>query len=96
MRSLIDALEKRDMATCDIPNAFMHPDMKGKVHMKSEGVMSEIIVKTDSNLYEKYVCFENGKPVIYVILEKTLYGALQAALFFWKNFSSKLKNGVLR
>jgi hypothetical protein len=60
----------------------MQSDMKGKVVMKLEGVMAEVIVKIDPKLYTKYIAKENGKDVIYVILQKALYGTLQAALLF--------------
>jgi hypothetical protein len=88
---VIDAIEGRDVATCDIPGAFMQSDMKGKVVMKLEGVMAEVILKIDPTLYTKYVAKENGKDVIYVILEMALYGTLQAALLFWQNISGELK-----
>ena len=88
---VIDAIEGRDVATCDIPGAFMQSDMKGKVVMKLEGVMAEVILKIDPNLYTKYIAKENGKDVIYVILQKALYGTLQAALLFWQNLSTQLK-----
>jgi hypothetical protein len=88
---VIDAVEERDVATCDIPGAFMQLDMKGKVVMKLEGVMAEVIIKIDSKKYTKYVAKENSKDMIYVILTKALYGTLQAALLFWQNLSGKLK-----
>jgi hypothetical protein len=87
---VIDAMEGRDVATCDIPGAFMQSDMKGKVVMKLEGVMAEVILKIDPRQYTKYVVQENGKDVIYVILQKALYGTLQAALLFWQNLSTQL------
>jgi hypothetical protein len=65
---VIDAIEGRDVATCDIPGAFMQSDMKGKVVMKLEGVMAEIIIKIDPKQYKKFVATENGKDVIYVIM----------------------------
>jgi len=34
---------------------------------------------------------ERGKCVLYVQLNKALYGTLQAALLFWRLLSSKLK-----
>jgi hypothetical protein len=88
---VIDAVERRDVATCDIPGAFMQSDMKGKVVMKLEGVMAEAILKIDPKQYTKYVVKENGKDVIYVILAKALYGTLQAALLFWQNLSAQLE-----
>jgi hypothetical protein len=69
----------------------MQSKMKGKVIMKLEGVMTEIILKIDPQQYEQYTSYEHGKPVVYVILEKALYGTLQAALLFWQNLSSQLK-----
>ena len=88
---VVDAAEKRDVATCDIPGAFMQSDMKGKVVMKLEGVMAEVIMKIDRTKYERHAIKENGKDVIYVILNKALYGTLQAALLFWQNLSSQLE-----
>jgi hypothetical protein len=58
---LIDAITGRDIATCDIPGAFMQSDMKGKVVMKLEGVMAEVIIKIDPKKYKKYIVKENRK-----------------------------------
>jgi hypothetical protein len=65
--------------------------MKGKVVMKLEGVMAEVILKIDPKQHAKYAEKENGKDVTYVILAKALYGTLQAALLFWQNPSTELK-----
>jgi hypothetical protein len=86
----IDAKEGRDVATADIPGAFMQTDMDGTVHMMLEGKMAELLVKIDPKLYRKYLMTKNGKPIMYVQLKKALYGTLQAALLFWKDLSKKL------
>jgi hypothetical protein len=88
---VIDAIEGRDVATVDIPGAFMQSEMEGNVLMKLQGVMAEVIMKLDTKKYEKYVVQENGQDTIYVKLTKALYGTLQAALLFWQNLSSKLQ-----
>jgi hypothetical protein len=88
---VIEAIENQDVATCDIPGAFMQSDMKGKVIVKLEGVMAEVIIKIDPSKYEKHIVHERGKPVIYVRLTKALYGTLQAALLFWQNLLSQLQ-----
>jgi hypothetical protein len=62
---VIDAIEGRDVATCDTPGAFMQSDMKDKVVMKLEGVMAEVIIKIDLKQYKKFIATENGKDVIY-------------------------------
>jgi hypothetical protein len=88
---IIDAKERRDIATADIPGAFMQADMEGEVHMKMEGTMAELLVKLDPKLYYKCVQTQHGKSVMYAKLKKALYGTLQAALLFWKNLSKNLK-----
>ena len=65
--------------------------------MKLEGVMAELMTKTGSNKYHTYVNMENGKPVLYMSLDKALYGTLQAALLFWKKpVITTKKNGFLK
>ena len=91
LSSVIDAMEERDVATVDIPGAFMQVDMDDLVHMKLEGKMVELLVRIDSNMYKQYVQLEKGKPVLYVELRKALYGTLKAALLFWKKLSSTLQ-----
>jgi hypothetical protein len=88
---VIDAIEGRDVATVDIPGAFMQSGMEGNVHMKLQGVMAEVIMKLDTKKYEKYVVQENRQDTIYVKLTKALYGTLQVALLIWQNLSSKLQ-----
>jgi hypothetical protein len=87
---VIDAMEKRDVATVDIPGAFMQADMDETVHMKMEGKMAELLVRIDPKLYRKHVQLENGKQVLYVELKKALYGTLKAALLFWRRLLSQL------
>ncbi len=82
---VIDAQEGRDVATADIPGAFMQADMEDVVHMKLEGLMGELLVKIDPAPYRKHVLMEKGKQVLYVELKKALYGTLKAALLFWKS-----------
>ena len=51
---VIDAMEHRDVATVDIPSAFMQTDMEGDdVNMKLEGKMVDLLAKLDPTLYRK-------------------------------------------
>ena len=87
---VIDAKEQRDVATVDIPGAFMQGDQDETVHMRLEGTLAELLTKCDPKLYRQYVVTENNKPVLYVELVKALYGTLHAALIFWWKLTSKL------
>ena len=88
---IIDALEKRGVATTDIPGAFMQADMGEIVNMKIEGEIAQLMTKIDPKKYEKYTVMEKGKQVIYVRLLKALYGTLKSALLFWENLSETLQ-----
>ena len=87
---VIDAKERCDMATVDIPGAFMQGDQDDTVHMCLEGRLAELLTKCDPKLYHQYVVTENNKPVLYVELIKALYGTLRTALIFWHKLTSKL------
>ena len=92
LTSVIDVMENRDVATVDIPGAFLHADMEGDdVHMKLEGMLVEMLARIDPKLYCKYIRDENGKTVMYVQLKKALYGTIQVALLFWKNLTASLQ-----
>ena len=88
---LIDAKEGRDIATCDVPGAFMHADIDEVIHLRKDGEIAELLLKVDPS-YSKYATKEKGKTVIFTELSKALYGTLQAALLFWQNLSGFLIN----
>jgi Reverse transcriptase (RNA-dependent DNA polymerase) len=87
----IDTKEGRDVATFDIPGAFMQVDMDEVVHMRLEGTMADLVVKLSPKTYEKYITYEGNKRVLYVQLKKALYGTLCASLLFWKRLTEVLK-----
>ena len=92
LSSVIDAKERRKVITCDIPGAFMHADIDEIVHLKFEGPLAELMTRVDPDLYSEYIVEEKGSKVLYVILNKALYGTVQAAMLFWEELSSFLTN----
>ena len=91
---VIDAMENRDVATMDIPNAFVQTKIDNqneKITMKMRGKLAELLMKTEPTLYRKYVTTENGQPVLYVELLKALYGMLKSALLFYRQLVKDLK-----
>jgi hypothetical protein len=87
----IDAHEGCNVATADIPGAFLQTDMEGNVHMMLVGKTAELLVRLDPKMYRKHIMIKKGKPIMYVQLKKALYGTLQASLPFWKDLSKHLK-----
>ena len=73
LTSVIEATEEREVAIVDIPNAFVQTEIKtkpgeDKIIMKIRGSLVDMLVNLDPDLYGKYVVFENGKKVLYVIV----------------------------
>ena len=91
LTSITDAMEERDVATVDIPAAFMQAEMDEVVFMKITGTMVEVLVSLDEVKYKKFTALEHGQSVLYVKLNKALYGTLRAALLFWKKLSATLQ-----
>jgi hypothetical protein len=87
----IDAHEGRDVATCDLPGAFLHTVTDEKVIMVLRGELCELMVKVDPKLYRKFVSKDKrGKPVLYVQLYKSLYGLMRSALLFYRKLKAEL------
>ena len=53
VQSTIYAHESRDVATCDIPGAFLQADNPDFVLMRLDGILAELMVKIAPTLYRK-------------------------------------------
>jgi hypothetical protein len=93
---VIEAKEQRDVMTCDIPNAFIQALLPKKdpgedrVVMKITGVLVDMLVYINPELYGPAVVLENQKKVLYVEVLKAIYGMLEAALLWYKTFRKDL------
>ena len=91
IQSKIYANENHDVATCDIPGAFLQADNPDFVLMRLDGILAELMVKIAPKLYRKYVTTNaKGKPVLYVQLEKAVYGMMKSALLFYRKLVADL------
>ena len=89
--SRIDAKENREVVTIDIPGAFLHADNEDYVIMKMVGTLVELMVKTNPKMYRQYVVLEKGRSVLYLQLQKALYGMMKSALLFYRKLVLELK-----
>jgi hypothetical protein len=64
--------------------------------MKMNGSLAELMVKTDPKIYQKYVTIEKGRQVLYLRLQKALYGMMKSALLFYRKLIKELKGMGLR
>jgi hypothetical protein len=87
---LIDAYERRDVATADVAGAYLKATMPDRVIIKFVGESVDILLKMEP-LYERFVTIEKGVKVLYARLKKALYGCVQSALLWYNLFHDTLK-----
>ena len=80
----IDAHEERDVGICDIPGAILSADMDEDVKKTMCGRLAEVMVKIAPQIYRQQVIYEKGRLVLYITLEKALYGCLRSAMLFYE------------
>jgi hypothetical protein len=81
---LMDAIEERKVATCDIPGAFLQADWPADrdCYLKFEGAMVSMICDIDPKYNKNIVYGRNGRKYVYAKLTKAVYGTLLGAILF--------------
>ena len=82
----IDAHKGCNVATMNLPGAFLHADVDEDVTMVMEGRLVELMVMTPLQIYCRYIAMNSeGSKVLFVWMQKVLLGKLKfALLFYWK------------
>ena len=80
------------MDTINIMVAYIYINSDEEVIMILKWILAELLVSIDPNLYSKYVLIEKLVKVLYVRLQKALYGFLCSALLFYLKLVTELKN----
>ena len=89
---MIDANEHRDVATADVPGAFLHSDMDEETFVVVDGALVDLLIQSN-NKYAKYVHItKQGKKLVFLKLDKAIYGTVKAARLFFENLSGKLSD----
>jgi len=93
----IVATEGRDVAVIDLPGAFLNAEMDEVVHMVLRGKLAELMVKVAPQIYRKYVTLGNKRELmLYMTLQKALYGCLRSALLFYLKLVADLEGQGFR
>ena len=71
LTAVIDAHKEHDMMTADVPNTFIQTpleqvDGENCIMMKITGVLVDILLADNPDLYGGYVVHERGQKVLYV------------------------------
>ena len=91
MTLMVDANEDRDVATADVAGAFLKGDMEDFVLIKLMDEEVDIMCKVDET-YKEYVIQEGKHRVLYMQLNKALYGCMKSAIIWYDTFVGTLKD----
>ena len=93
----IDAHENRDVMSAHVPNAFIQTEMpeikqgEERVMMKITGVLVDMLIQLDPQLYGPHVVYEKERKVLYVQVLRAIYGMLTASLLWYMKFKKDLE-----
>jgi hypothetical protein len=91
---VIDAKQKRDVMTLDVPNAFVQtpiPKSGDKIIMKIRGSLVDILLEICPGVYDEYVIYEGKQKILYVQMLMALYGMMIASLLYYKKFRKDIE-----
>jgi hypothetical protein len=76
----------------DVPSAFVNTDVDEDVLMVLKGELVDMMVQIAPQVYRKYVMVDRkGMPILYLKLQKTLYGLMRASLLLYRKPRKELK-----
>ena len=92
---LIDAYEGRDVATYDVPGAYLQARLSPKenderVLMKLRGSFVDIMCEVNPS-HTKNVVYENGKKVLYMEILQAIYGCIESSLRWYELYATTLE-----
>ncbi len=87
------AVSKRRRIRCfNIPSAFVNTNVDEEALMVLKGELAEMMVQIAPQVYRKYVTVnKKGTPILYVKLQKVLYGLMRASLLFYRKLWKELE-----
>ena len=85
--AVVDAHERQDAMTSDVPNAFIQAALKCNdgdkcTIVKIAGVLVDMLLADNPVLHEGHVVCENGKKVLHVAVLRAICGMLISALLW--------------
>jgi hypothetical protein len=91
--AVINVHEGQDIACFNILGAFLHVDLDKDIIMILKGWLAELMVQLAPNLYRKYISVDRkGKAILYMKMQKAIYGLLRSALLFYRKLVADLES----
>jgi hypothetical protein len=90
--ALITAKEQRKVQCYDVPSAFVNTNVDEEVIMVLKGELAEMMIQIAPKVYRKYVSInKKGTKILYMKLQKALYGLMWASLLFYQKLRKELE-----
>ena len=88
----IAASKRRKVRCYGVPSAFMNTDVDKDVLMVLKGELAEMLIQIAPQVYRKYVTVDKkGTKLLYVKLQKALYGLMRASLLFYRKLQKEFE-----
>ena len=89
---VIDAYEESDIATFNIPGAYLHSKtpVDKNVILKLRGHFLDITCDINEE-YRQYLRYEKGQIVLYLRVISAIYGCIESALQWYNMYTQTLK-----
>ena len=88
----IVASKGRYVRCYDVPSMFVNTDVDKNVLMVLKGELADMMVQIAPRVYRKYVAADRkGTPILYVKLQKALYGLMRASLLFYRKLRKEFE-----
>ena len=91
--STISAHEGRDNMTIDLPGALLHALCKQHIIMLLRADLAEMMILIQPELCRKHIRYDSkGKAILYLKMNKVIYGMLESALAFYKKLRKDVED----
>ena len=91
---VVDAEEDRDVATIDIPNAFIQTRVENEedmVTIRVRGILVDVLLGIAPEVYGPYVITgKKGNQSLILTCMNVIYGTMVASLLYYKKFCKSL------
>ena len=88
----IAAAEKRKVQCYGVPSAFVNTEVDKDVIMVLKGDLADMMVQIAPETYRKYIATDKkGTRILYLKLQKALYGLMRASLLFYRKLRKELE-----
>ncbi len=88
------AAKERQLVQCNkVPSAFVNTDVDEDILIVLKGELAGMMEQIAPQIDRKYIAVDKkGTKILYMKLQKVLYGLMRASLLFYRKLQKNLRN----